>query len=107
MGAGCSFAAWVAITFVLRLSFLAPSVSEMSQYVANKDAEVPIERYDQLVAYFEGACKPRERWRIGTEYEKVAVWAANGHAVPFTNGIEEILRRLLRTLPLSRGRGAV
>ena len=66
----------------------------MSQYVANKDAQVPIERYEQLVTYFEKACKPRERWRIGSEYEKVAVWAANGHAVPFTNGIEEILRRL-------------
>ena len=66
----------------------------MSQYVANKDAQVPIERYDQLVAYFENACKPRARWRIGTEYEKVAVWATNGHAVPFTEGIEEILRRV-------------
>jgi glutamate--cysteine ligase len=66
----------------------------MSQYIANKDAEVPIERYEQFVAYFEQACKPREHWRIGTEYEKVAVWASNGHAVTFTNGIEEILRRL-------------
>jgi len=66
----------------------------MSQYVATADAAVPIERYDQLVAYFETACKPRSAWRIGTEYEKVAVWAANGEAVPFTGGIEELLRRL-------------
>jgi len=66
----------------------------MSQYVANKDAEVPIERYEQLVAYFEQACKPRQRWRIGTEYEKVAVRATDGHAVPFTGGIEEVLRHL-------------
>ncbi|MBI3784998.1 MAG: glutamate--cysteine ligase [Deltaproteobacteria bacterium] len=66
----------------------------MSQYVADTSAQVPLEAYDQLVEYFEKACKPRAKWRIGTEYEKVAVWAENGHAVPFTNGIEEVLRRL-------------
>ncbi|HSQ04069.1 MAG TPA: glutamate-cysteine ligase family protein, partial [Burkholderiales bacterium] len=53
-----------------------------------------LDSYDQLVSYFETACKPRATWRIGTEYEKVAVWAANGKAVPFTGGIEEVLRRL-------------
>lgn len=66
----------------------------MSQYVANSSDEVLIESYDQLVAYFEEACKPRERWRIGTEYEKVAVRAVDGKAAPFTGGIEEVLRRL-------------
>ena len=66
----------------------------MSQYVAESGAPVLIERYEQLVAYFEHACKPRANWKIGTEYEKVAVWRANGQAVPFTGGIEEILRRL-------------
>src|SRR5215470_7276257 len=66
----------------------------MSQYVADAGAQVPIERYEQLVNYFEAACKPREAWRIGTEYEKVAVRATDGHAVPFTGGIEEVLRRL-------------
>src|SRR5438445_12250414 len=66
----------------------------MSQYVADSGAPVLIERYEQLVAYFEKACKPRADWRIGTEYEKVAVWAADGRAVPFTGGIEEVLRRL-------------
>jgi len=66
----------------------------MSQYVAEPGAPVVLERYDQLVEYFEAACKPRASWRIGTEYEKVAVWAATGEAVPFTGGIEELLRRL-------------
>ena len=66
----------------------------MSQYVADGAAPVLIEQYDQLVHYFEAACKPRASWRIGTEYEKVAVWAADGRAVPFTGGIEEVLRRL-------------
>jgi glutamate--cysteine ligase len=66
----------------------------MSQYVAQAGIAVGLESYDQLVAYFESACKPRATWRIGTEYEKVAVWAADGGAVPFTGGIEEVLRRL-------------
>lgn len=66
----------------------------MSQYVAESGAPRPLERYDQLVEYFEQACKPRQQWGIGTEYEKVAVWAATGEAVPFTGGIEEVLRRL-------------
>ncbi len=66
----------------------------MSQYVADRAAPVPLEHYEQLVSYFEAACKPRTSWRIGTEYEKVAVRAANGRALPFTNGIEEVLRRL-------------
>jgi len=66
----------------------------MSQYVADGSAPVPIEHYDQLIEFFANACKPRANWRIGTEYEKVAVWAATGEAVPFTGGIEEILRRL-------------
>ena len=71
----------------------------MSQYVADGSVPVSIEHYDQLVEFLAGACKPRASWRIGTEYEKVAVWAANGHAVPFTGGIEEVLRRLGERYP--------
>jgi glutamate--cysteine ligase len=66
----------------------------MSQYVAETAPAPPVERYDQLVEYFETACKPQPDWRVGTEYEKVAVWATDGRAVPFTGGIEEVLRRL-------------
>jgi glutamate--cysteine ligase len=66
----------------------------MSQYVAESAPAEPLERYEQLVEYFETACKPASAWRIGTEYEKVAVRASDGRAVPFTGGIEEVLRRL-------------
>lgn len=66
----------------------------MSQYVANISEQVPIESRDDLVRYFEAACKPRSQWRIGTEYEKVGVRARDGTAAPFTGGIEEILRRM-------------
>jgi glutamate--cysteine ligase len=71
----------------------------MSQYVADGNAPVPIERYEQLIDVFASACKPRASWHIGTEYEKVAVWAASGDAVPFTGGIEEVLRRLAERYP--------
>jgi glutamate--cysteine ligase len=68
----------------------------MSQYVPDTAAPVPIERYEQLIAYFESACKPRSEWRIGTEYEKVAVRLRDGTAVPFSgpHGIEAVLRDL-------------
>ncbi|HVN87344.1 MAG TPA: glutamate--cysteine ligase [Candidatus Binatia bacterium] len=68
----------------------------MSQYVPETAAPVAIERYDQLVEYFVAACKPRDQWRIGTEYEKVAVRIEDGSAVPFSgpHGIEQVLTEL-------------
>jgi glutamate--cysteine ligase len=30
----------------------------------------PIESFDQLAAYMEAGCKPRDQWRIGAEHEK-------------------------------------
>jgi glutamate--cysteine ligase len=57
----------------------------------------PLERKEDLVRYFQSGAKPREKWRIGTEYEKVAVSARDGRALPFSGpgGIEEILKRLI------------
>lgn len=65
----------------------------MSQYIPEADASPIIERREQLVEYFAAAAKPRADWRIGTEYEKVAVQRATGHAVPFSGpqGIERLL----------------
>src|SRR5260370_8619105 len=56
----------------------------------------PLESRKDLVRYFEDGAKPPEKWRIGTEYEKVAVSATDGRALPFSGprGVEEILRRL-------------
>jgi glutamate--cysteine ligase len=67
----------------------------MSQYV-DQGTSAEIERRDQLVEFFEKAAKPRADWRIGTEYEKVAVRVSDGHAVPFSGprGIEALLRGL-------------
>jgi len=55
-----------------------------------------LETRDQLIGYFEEGAKPRERWRVGTEYEKVTVSAEDGRALPFSGprGVEHILKRL-------------
>lgn len=71
----------------------------MSQYLAASGASAEIEKHDQLVAYFQDACRPRTGWLIGTEYEKVAVRRDNGMAAPFTGGIEEVLRRMADRYP--------
>jgi glutamate--cysteine ligase len=57
----------------------------------------PLETKAALIHYFESGAKPREKWRIGTEYEKIAVSARDGRALPFSspNGVEELLRRLI------------
>src|SRR4029450_1656749 len=56
----------------------------------------PIESIDQLVEEFHYSAKPRERWTVGTEYEKLAVDPRDGRAVPFSGarGIERLLRGL-------------
>ena len=79
--------------------------------------EVAIEGVDQLVAAFERAGKPRSRWRIGVEHEKIGVDPLTGRALPFSGpaGIERLLNELVarfgwqpvqengRTIALHRG----
>src|SRR5437762_14384660 len=64
----------------------------MTDFRASAHA-VPIERVDQLVEQFHAAGKPRAEWKIGTEYEKLAVDATTGRAAPFAGprGIERVL----------------
>ena len=56
-----------------------------------------IEKYDELEAYFHNAAKTRERWRVGTEYEKVGILRDTGQAIPYSGprGVERILRELI------------
>ena len=56
-----------------------------------------IEKMDQLEEYFHAAGKPRERWRVGTEYEKVGIDRSTGKAIPYSGprGVESILKRLI------------
>ncbi|MCG8591381.1 MAG: glutamate--cysteine ligase [Proteobacteria bacterium] len=56
----------------------------------------PIESIDELVATFRAAEKPVAQWRIGTEHEKIGIFA-DGHArVPYPGerGIGALLDRL-------------
>src|SRR5437879_3228286 len=55
-----------------------------------------VETKEDLIRYFEGGAKPRDQWRVGTEYEKIAVSADDGRALPFSGprGVEEMLKRL-------------
>jgi len=64
----------------------------MTDFRASAHA-MPIERTEQLVEQFHAAAKPRADWKIGTEYEKLAVDAATGRAVSFAGprGIERLL----------------
>ena len=56
-----------------------------------------IEKKEELEAYFHDAGKPRERWRVGTEYEKVGIDRSTGKAIPYfgARGVESILRELI------------
>jgi glutamate--cysteine ligase len=56
-----------------------------------------VDTKEDLIRYFESGAKPRERWRVGTEYEKIAVDAATGRALPYSgpDGVEQILRELI------------
>lgn len=82
---------------------------------------VPIESVDQLVEEFHRAGKPRERWTIGTEYEKLAVEPGTARAIPFSGpaGVERLLIGLAdrfgwepqdeggRTIALRRGGASI
>jgi glutamate--cysteine ligase len=57
----------------------------------------PLQKKEDLIRYFASGAKPREQWRVGSEYEKVLVSVRDGRALPFSgpNGVEEIMRRLI------------
>ena len=92
----------------------------MTDFRASGEA-APIESIDQLVEEFHDSAKPRERWAIGTEYEKLAVDPRTGRAVPFSGprGIERLLVELAerfawepqeehgRTIALRRGKASI
>jgi len=92
----------------------------MTDFRASANAP-PIDSVDQLVEQMHRAGRPRARWMIGTEYEKVVVDRATGRAAPFSGprGIEAVLRELAerygwqrkeedgRTVALARGGASI
>ena len=66
------------------------------QFGADLSAHEPVNSREQLIQYIAGGAKPRESWRVGTEYEKVGVLQESGVAAPFSGarGIEAVLQGL-------------
>jgi glutamate--cysteine ligase len=56
-----------------------------------------IEKNEELEAYFHNSGKPRDRWRVGTEYEKVGIVRSTGQAIRYfgPRGVDHILRELI------------
>ena len=63
--------------------------------VSNSNAPV-IEQRSQLIDYFAGGEKPKDRWRIGTEHEKFVYSTADCHAPGYDEpgGIRDLLMAL-------------
>lgn len=61
----------------------------------------PIERHDELIAWFEEGCKPRAQWRIGTEHEKFPFTVEGHRPVPYDG--QRGIRALLEGMQLLLG----
>jgi len=61
----------------------------------------PIEHEDDLLAHFVAGAKPRERWGVGVEYERIGVFRETGRAVPYAG--ERSVERLLNVMAGERG----
>ena len=95
----------------------------MSDYIADETGPdaAPIESIEQLLEHIARGAKPRAEFRVGTEYEKVAVDRRTGAAIPFSGkrGVESVLRGLAdrygwepheeegRIIALSGGKGEI
>jgi glutamate--cysteine ligase len=57
------------------------------------DLEAPVESVDDLVTYLRAGEKPPERWRVGTEHEKIGLHAENHSPVEYSGarGIAKVL----------------
>jgi hypothetical protein len=60
----------------------------------------PIESVDELVAWLAEGCKPRDKWRIGTEHEKFPFYVDGNAPVPYggERGIRALLEGMQGTL---------
>lgn len=63
---------------------------------ASAELDRPIESIEDLIDYFRAGEKPRDRFRVGIEHEKLALRASTFEPVPYDGpaGIEAFLRRV-------------
>ena len=61
-------------------------------------SEAPVGSVDELVAYLRSGEKPAERWRVGTEHEKIGLRADDLAPIPYEGerGIGQVLEALAR-----------
>lgn len=64
----------------------------------------PVEGMGDLLSYFHDAETPREDWRVGTEHEKVGVYADTGDRVPYEGpyGIGALLEKIASSVGWER-----
>ena len=64
----------------------------------------PVEGMGDLLSYFHDAETPREDWRVGTEHEKVGVYADTGDRVPYEGpyGIGALLEKIASSVGWQR-----
>jgi glutamate--cysteine ligase len=64
-----------------------------SELESSRELEAPIESVDQLVEFLRRSEKPPERWRVGTEHEKIGLWTPELRPVPYEGerGIAAVL----------------
>ena len=72
----------------------------------------PIETRDELVAWFAAGCKPKEKFRVGTEHEKFAFTVGGLRPVPYAGprGIRALLdgmQHLLGWEPIMEGENII
>lgn len=65
---------------------------------AGSEDPTPIGSVADLVGHLASGEKPRERWRVGTEHEKIGLYQSDFRRVPFEgpNGIESLLESIAR-----------
>ena len=50
----------------------------------SEESSRPIRSTDELSGWFAAGCKPREKWGIGLEYERLGVFSKSGAAIPYS-----------------------
>ena len=69
----------------------------MSTHLRRGETELPPASLTDLIDYFHAGSKPREKWRVGAEFEKFALDRTTGRQLTFDgpHGIESILHALV------------
>jgi glutamate--cysteine ligase len=57
-----------------------------SELESSQELDAPVESVDQLVDFLRRSEKPPERWRVGTEHEKIGLWTPELRPVPYEGG---------------------